>query len=188
MHAEILITVLCWLGQLLQAAASGDITETVEVRYARAQVQLAEANLKRVEQSNKRLAGSVPNSVVADYQHDVQVAKTRLEEASAGRDGSEFQGWLKRAEVEQKAAEATWKNAKAVNDRAPGTYDPLDIERLRLRDEVAKLQLERGQKLVDAGREAQLQWEIDMLDNQVQRLKEESGRTTPTIRIYPPWR
>lgn len=81
MHAEILITVLCWLGQLLQAAASGDITETVEVRYARAQVQLAEANLKRVEQSNKRLAGSVPNSVVADYQHDVQVAKTRLEEA-----------------------------------------------------------------------------------------------------------
>jgi hypothetical protein len=118
----------------------------VEVRYARAQVQLAEANLQRVEQSNKRLAGSVPSSVVAEYQHDVQVAKTRLEEASAGRDGSEFQGWLKRAEVEQKATEATWKNAKAVNDRAPGTYDPLDIERFRLRADVAKLQLERGQK------------------------------------------
>jgi hypothetical protein len=41
---------------------------------------------------------------------------------------------------------------------------------------------------VDAGRETQLQWEIDMLDNQVQRLKEESSRTTPTVRIYPPWR
>jgi hypothetical protein len=189
MHAEILIAVLCWLGQLLQAPASKEAgSESVEIRYARAQVQLAEANLKRVEQSNKRLAGSVPSSVVAEYQHDVQVAQTRLEEASAGRDVSEFQGWLKRAEVEQKATEAAWKNAKAVNDRAPGTYDPLDIERFRLRAEVAKLQLERGQKFVDAGRETQLQWELDMLDNQVQRLKEESSRTTPTIRIYPPWR
>jgi hypothetical protein len=186
MHTEILITVLCSLGQLLQAPVSKDaVSESVEVRYARAQVQLAEANLKRIEQSNKRLAGSVPSSVVAEYQHDVPVAKTRLEQASAGRDGSEFQGWLKRAEVEQKVTEANWKNATAVNDRARGTYDPLDIERCA---EVAKLQLERGQKLADAGRETQLQWEIDMLDNQVQRLKEESSRSTPTIRIYPPWR
>jgi hypothetical protein len=189
MHTEILLTVLCSLGQLVQAPASKDtVSESVEVRYARAQVQLAEANLKRVEQSNKRLAGSVPSSVVAEYQYDVQVANTRLEQASAGRDGSEFQGWLKRAEAEQKVTESNWKNAKAVNDRAPGTYDPLDIERFRLRAEVAKLQLERGQKLADAGRDTQLQWEIDMLDNQVQRLKEESSRTTPTVRIYPPWR
>ncbi len=164
MHTEILTTVLCFLGQLLQAPASSDtVSESVEVRYARAQVQLAQANLKRVERSNKRLAGSVPSSVVAEYQHDVQVAKTRLDQASAGRDGNEFQGWLKRAEVEQKVTETTWKNATAVNDRAPGTYDPLDIERFRLRAEVAKLQFERGQKLVDAGRETQLQWEIDML-------------------------
>ena len=134
MHAEMLIAVLCSLGQLLQVSASSDTnSESVEVRYARAQVQLAEANLKRVEQSNKRLAGSVPSSVVAEYQHDVQVANTRLEQASTGRDGNEFQGWLKCAEVEQKVTEVTWKNAKAVNDCAAGTYDPLDIERFRLR-------------------------------------------------------
>ena len=67
MHTEILTTVLCFLGQLLQAPASSDtVSESVEIRYARAQVQLAEANLKRVERSNKRLAGSVPSSVVAD--------------------------------------------------------------------------------------------------------------------------
>ena len=59
--------------------------------------------------------------------------------------------------------ETTWKNATAVNDRAPGTYDPLDIDAFACVAEVAKLQFERGQKLVDAGRETQLQWEIDML-------------------------
>jgi hypothetical protein len=188
MLTEILVTVVC-LGQLSHTRApSNTISESIEVRYARAQTQLAEANLNRVEQSNKRVARSVPSSVVAEYQRDVKVAKTRLEQATAGRAASEFQVWLQRAEAEQKTAETTLKNAMAVNGHAPGTFDPLDIERFRLRAEVAKLQLERGQKLADSGLEAQLQWKIDLLDNQVQRLKEESRRTPSSIDSYPSWR
>jgi hypothetical protein len=188
MHTEIVITVVCLLGQLTQTPApSHTNSESLEVRYARAQMQLAEANLNRVEQSNKRVARSVPSSVVADYQYDVQVAKTRLERATADRAAGEFQVWLQRAEAERRTAETTWRNATAVNGGVPGTFEPLDIERFRLRAEVAKLQLERGQTLVDAGRDAQLQWEIDMLDNQVQRLKEESRQSTPLIG-FPSWR
>jgi hypothetical protein len=188
MFYEVWITVACLLGQLPQTPAPSDIkSERVEVRYARAQVQLAEANLNRVEQMNKKLARAVPGSVVADYQHNVQVAKTRLEQAAAAPAANDFQVWLQRADAERLAAEKTWKNASAVNSRSPGTFEPLDIERYRLRAEVAKLQLERGQTLIDASRDSQLQWEIDMLDNQVQRLKEESNRTTPYIRTYPNW-
>ncbi len=189
MNAAILLTVVCWLGPVPETAAPSDAaSESVEVRYARAQLQLAEANLNRIEQSNKRLPRSVPSSVVAEYQRDVQVSKTRLEQATAGRAASEFQVWLQCAEAEQKTAETTWKNATTVNSRAPGTFDPLDIERFRLRAEVAKLQLERGKTLADSAHETQLQWEIDLLDNQVQRLKEESNRTTPYIHVYPSWR
>jgi exonuclease VII large subunit len=189
MHTEILITVVCLLGQITQPSApSRTVSESVEVRYARAQMQLAEANLNRVQQSNKRVPRSVPSSVVAEYQRDLDVAKERLEQATAGRSAGEFQVWLQRAQAEQQTADTTWKNATAVNARAPGTFDPLDVERFRLRTEVAKLQLERGQTLVDAGREAQLQWEADLLDNQLQRLKEESSPTSPFIRLYPYWR
>jgi hypothetical protein len=188
MHTEILIAVVCLVGQITQAPASNPtISESVEVRYARAQLQLAEANLNRVEQSNKRVARSVPSSVVADYRQNVEVAKTRLEQATAGRAASEFKFWLQRAEAERKTAETIWKSASAANGSVPGTVEPLDIERYRLRAEVAKLQLERGQTLVRSGREAQLQWEIDMLDNQVQRLKEESDQSTPIIN-FPAWR
>jgi hypothetical protein len=189
MHTEILLAVIYLLGQVAQTPVpNGTPSEGVEVRYARAQLQLAEASLKRVEQSNKQIERSVPSSVVAEYQHDVEVAKTRLEQATAGRAAREFQVWLQRADAEQRMAETTWKNATIVNGHVPGTFDPLDIERFRLRAEVAKLQFERGQTLVNADREARLQWEIDMLDNQVQRLKEESRQSTPTIGIYPPWR
>jgi hypothetical protein len=83
--------IVCWQTQQIQKAAPGDTaSEGVEVRYARAQLQLAETNLKRLEQSNKRMPRSVPSSVVADYQHDVQVAKTRLEQAVAGQVASDF--------------------------------------------------------------------------------------------------
>jgi hypothetical protein len=188
MHARALIIIVC-LGQLSQTPApSGAVSESIEVRYARAQMQLAEANLQRVEQSNKRVARSVPSSVVAEYQHDFKAAKTRLEHATAGRGAGEFQVWLQRAAAEQNMAEMAWKNAMAVNLDVPGTFDPLDIERFRLRVEVAKLQLERGQAMVDSDLVAQLQWEINLLDNQVQRLKEESRRATPSIRSYPSWR
>jgi hypothetical protein len=190
MHSEIIvIMIVCWQAQQGQKATpSGVVAENLEVRYARAQVQLAETNLKRLEQSNKRMPRSVPSSVVAEYQHDLQVAKTRLQQATAGQAASDFQVWLQRADVERRAAEMTWKNATAANARAPGTFHPLDIERYRLRAEVAKLQLERGQLLVDSGQEAQLQWEIDLLDNQVQRQKDETSRATTFIGFYPLWR
>ncbi len=187
MHTEILIIVVCLLGQLTQTPAPNLTTsESIEVRYARTQLQLSEANLNRVEQRNKQVERSVPSSVVAEYQHEVQVAKTRLEQANAGRAASEFQVWLQRAEAERKTAETTWKNATAANGSVPGTVEPLERRTLSSAAEVAKLQLERGQALVDSGREAQQQWEIEVLDNEVQRLKEESRQSTPFIG-FPSW-
>jgi hypothetical protein len=182
MQLKVLTTIIALLGPLCLLAAPDDApSESVEVRYARAQLQLAEANLKRVEERNKKTARSVPNSVETDYQHEVQIAKTRLEQATAGPDSNEFESWLERADVERNMADLNLKNATSVNDRVPGTFQQLDIERFRLRAEVAKLQLERGQALVNADREAQLQWKIDLLDNQVQRLKDESLRARPII-------
>lgn len=85
----------------------------------------------------------------------------------------------------------TWQAYELLATRPPVKRDPLGRaftsrgQRFRLRAEVAKLQLERGQSLVDSGREAQLQWVIEMLDNQVQRLKEESRRGASSIGFYP---
>src|SRR5262245_8413113 len=109
MHAAVLITVLGWciFGQVAQVPVQRDsASESVDVRYARAQLQLAEANLSRVQESNKRVARSVPSSVVAEFQYDVDVAKARLAQATGGRAESAFQVWLRRAEAERKAADA----------------------------------------------------------------------------------
>jgi hypothetical protein len=190
MDAAILVTALylCWVGQVQQTdPPRSSAPDSVDVRYARAQLQLAEANLKRVEQSNQQMERTVPSSVVAEYRHDVQVAKLRLDRASAGRPADQFAVWLQRADAERQAAETALNNANAANKSVPGTIVPIDIERFRLRSEVAKLQLERGQSLVNAGHEAQLQWEVEVLDNQVQRLNEESRRATAYGGLDLPW-
>jgi hypothetical protein len=160
--------------------------ESLDVRYARAQLQLAQANLDRIAERNKQVERSVPASAVAEYLDDVRVAKTRLQQATAGQSKNGFQAWIERADAERRSAETTWKNAVAANQSVPDTVAAADVERFRLRVQVAKLQLERGQSLVNAGREAQLQWQSELLDNQVQRLKEENRQPTPYV-AYPDW-
>jgi hypothetical protein len=41
--------------------------------------------------------------------------------------------------------------------------------------------------LASSSREAQLQWQADLLDNQVQRLKEETRDGAQYMGLYPRW-
>jgi hypothetical protein len=188
MFNVMLLTAVALIGQQVQLPPPNKpAPESIEVRYARAQLQLAEANLSRVQQSNKQVERSIPSSVVAEYQDDVRVANTRLQQAAAGQSANQFQVWLERAAAERRAAETAWKNATAANRSAANTFAAIDVERYRLRAEVAALQLERDQSLASASRDAQLQWQADLLDNQVQRLKEETRDAAQFIGLYPRW-
>lgn len=160
--------------------------ESLDVRYARMKLQLAQANLEKVQRMNQRVSGAVPAEVIREYLQDVAVARARLQ-AAAGGGGNPFQAWMSRAEAAAQSAELQWNNALAINRRTPGTVETIDVERLRLRSEVARLDLERGQALLDASPEAQRQWQVDFLENEVQRLNEEVLRKPPTQQYYPLW-
>jgi hypothetical protein len=163
--------------------------EELEVAYARARLALAQTNLKRVEELNRKLARSVPASVVADLQSDVAEADLQLQQASSA-DQDEFAVWLSRAQGELKSAHTRWKNALDANARLKDAknsqlFGALDIERFRLRAEVARLQWERGRQLVSAPRAAQLEWQVELLNNEVDRLREEATQVSPFVRYYP---
>jgi hypothetical protein len=187
MFNVIALTAVSLMAQVQLPPPKKPATESLEVRYARAQLQLAEANLERVNESNKQMERTVPSSIVAEYEDDVRVAQSRVQQATAGQSAGEFQVWLARAEAERRAADTTWQKATTVNESAPNTFVPIDVERFRLRAELAKLQLERGKALVGAARDVQLQWQSDLLDNQVQRLKEETRDGMQSIGLYPRW-
>jgi hypothetical protein len=190
MGTNILVVLAFFIvGQQSKSEPAPDSTaaaQTIDLRYARAQMQLAEANLQRVQRMNQRLARTVPASVVAEYQRDFEVAKAQMQQVESQGVEHGFAIWLRRAESIWKSADTIWKDAVKINQQAPGTLNTLDVERYRLRAEVTRLQLERGQSLVQGPHEAQLEWEVELLNNEVQRLKEES-RAAPFSRFCKVW-
>jgi len=167
-------------------AASRPGDETLDLRYAEAQLALARANLTRAESANQRVPNAVSANVVTAYKNDVEVARLRLDKLRAGGPES-IQVWLRAAEVNWKLADSRYRSSLAANQRMPNTVNALDIERYRCRAEVCRLDFERGRAVADQPREKQLEWRISMLNDQIERLNEAVFRSPPTRTIDPFW-
>jgi hypothetical protein len=151
----------------------------LDVEYATAKLKLAEASLARVERLNQRVSNAVPANVIADYRRDLAIAQQRLAEATRGAVDS-FRIWQDEAERSWKSADAAWRSAVAANQRQPGTIPAIDVERLRLRSEVFRVNYERGATLVDRPREEQLAWRLSTLSDQLEQVSEVILRGSPT--------
>jgi len=161
-----------------------DAPRNLDLEYAQAKLQLAEANLRRAEAMNKKVANAVSANVVAEYQQDVAVGQHRVASAEQGK-GEDFQVWLGAARRNAAAAKNAWQSAVAANKRTKGTIDPTDVERLRLRAELLQLNYERGQQLATQPREVQLEWRVSALSDDVERLADVVLRNAPSRPGYP---
>jgi hypothetical protein len=161
---------------------------SLEVRYARAQVALAEANLKRLTEMNQKVAKVVSADTLTSFQQDLKVAQAELAAATSRDAVNQFEVWLNRAESAVSYADLQWRGAVAANQRTAGVFSPIDVERRRLRLERSRLELERGQALTHAAPDRQLAWELSLMNNELQRLREEILQTVPATPIYPTWR
>jgi hypothetical protein len=159
----------------------------LDLAYAEAQFKLAEVSLKKLELTNQRFPRTISASVIADYAEDLAIAKAQLDSARQAADADLFPGWVRRVESNMKTAEASLASARTANQRQPGTVDPLDVQRLELRVEIAKLQLDRGKLLANAALDQKLEWQVQVLNDEVARLKEQTSRIAPQTRVYP-WR
>lgn len=158
-----------------EPAAKGAKPEPVAVRYARAQLQLAEATLRKAQDMNQKVAETISSGLVAQFADDVQVAKALLQSAEGPAGANPLAGWLVRADYAVRAAESKWKKANEVNQIELDTFADVDIERLRLGVVIAKLQLERGKAMTNASSEAKTQWQVDMLFDELSRLRDRTS-------------
>ncbi len=135
MHGEmLLIAALLWTAQApVPAPREAAAEESLELRYARTRLALAEANLKRIDQMNKKLDRTVPASVVAEFKNDVATAELQFRQAVGEASSDPFTVWLRRAESAFQSATTRWKNAVAANRRVKLTVPAVDVERYRLR-------------------------------------------------------
>ncbi len=156
-------------------AADDASSDSVAVRCARAQLQLAEVNLRKADAMNRKLEGSLSTDLIAQFTEDVEIARQHVQDLQRAGGVDSLETWIQRADLAVRLAEANLKKAKDVDQLVPGTVQPLDFQRLRLRVDIARLQLERGRSLAKSPVEARLQWQIEMLNDGLTRLKEHTA-------------
>jgi hypothetical protein len=110
-----------------KAAAKNDFA----VRYARAQLRLAELTLQKAQEMNQKIPETLATGTVEQFADDVAFAKAQLESAMRGGSNDPFDAWLRRAEIDLRSAEARLQRAADANRLVRGAYGPTDLERMR---------------------------------------------------------
>jgi Tfp pilus assembly protein PilX len=161
-------------GAAAQPSKAND-KDSLPVRYAQAQLRLAELTLQKAQALNHRMPNTITPGMIGLFSDDVEFAKAQLQAVKSTGKLDSFQGLLRRAELGLRSAEQNLKKTIEADKLMPGTFDATDVERLKINVELARVRLERGKALANADPQAKLQWQVELLNDDVARLKEQQA-------------
>ena len=153
---------------------------SIDVRLAKAKLKLAEADLRWATEWNRRLRGTIPKTTVEWLQQNVTLANEQVDIARQDK-----QHWhalhIRQMEATLRTAKSQLQRAEAINRVSPHDSGELDLERIRLKVEVARLNLAKSRDPANIqSPEAHLQWQVDQLRDEVNRLKDQVQRLSIT--------
>ncbi len=157
------------------ASANQSGAEILDVRYAQAFLKLAQADLRKAQDANERVPGTVPDSLLQPLAANVIVAKQRLARAEHP-DDRKVNPYVNSAEAMLQSAQDNWKKALAVNQREAGTVRQTEIDRLQALTELARVRLEQARALDTGSPLARATFDLEQLRLEVHRLYLEVSR------------
>jgi len=148
----------------------------IDVRLAEAKLKLAKVDLRWATDWNRRVRGTISQSTVEWLRKNVSLANAQVDIAR-----QDEQHWhalhVHQMEAALRTAESQLERTKAMKRAGPRTVGALDLERIRLKVEVARLGLAKAKDPVNMqSPEAHLQWQVDQLRDEVNRLKDQVER------------
>lgn len=153
---------------------------SIEQRLAETKLKLAEIELRQATDWNRRLPRTIPESTVDWLRRNVELAKEQVDIARQGEPH-----WhslhIRQMEAALRTAESKLDRAEATNRAAPRSGGELNLERLRLKVELARLNLAKAKDPANIeSPEAHLQWQVDQLRDEVDRMKDQMERLSIT--------
>lgn len=145
--------------------------EALAVQCAAAELKLAEMNLARAQELNKKVPGTLVRGMMQQFSDEVDRAKTELEIAKKAPQGDPYQACIERVKLDLRTAEARAKEGLETHERAPTVVTKNDVERMRLVAIIADLQLQRGMSLANAPAEEKLKWQFEILSDDVDNIR-----------------
>jgi hypothetical protein len=153
-------------------SAPQEATESLDVRYARAHLELAKLDLLRALAIEKRTPDVLPGIALENLDRHVAIDQEQLKQAALGGDGNLHEIYLRTAEHSVKTAEADLARKQASFKRMPTDLGALDVKRAAALVKLAKLHLEKTHKQeVSLSSLSYLQWQIDYLRNELLELR-----------------
>ena len=138
-------------------------------RYAEVYLKIAELNLQKARNPNRRVSNTIPASEIDRLKEIVHLAETQHQAASSGDNQSVT---LENDRSQIKVTEDSLQKAVAANNRAPGSVPQIELDRLRLLSQLSRLQLAKDQAAQESkSTAAKLKQRVDQLEEQVRELQ-----------------
>lgn len=144
--------------------------DSFAVRYAKLQLRLAELTLQKARDMNRRMPQTLAPGMVEQFADDVDFAKKQVEYASQHGEVDSFNVWIHQSEIDVRIQESRLKRLQNAARISKDAAQPIEIERVKLSLDIAKLRAERGKSLASASPEERLRWQIEMISEQMRRL------------------
>ncbi len=146
--------------------------ESLDVRYARALLKLAKLDLNRFLAAQRRFPNLLPIEAGADLERHVAINEEQLKQAIKGSDGDTHQIYIRSALNAVENAEKDLKRKREVYKQFPTKTQAFAVQRAEAALELAELRLEITRtKQAEGYSMMYLQWQIEMLRNQVLELQ-----------------
>lgn len=156
--------------------AAGKVDESLEVRYARAYLELAEANLDNAAAVNRKVPDAVPDSVISPLRQVVVIAEAQLQHALHKDSHDLHTVHVRQAEMAEQEAEQDLQRVLTINRSAAGVVSLGELQQARLRLRVAELGLEKAREVEDDDPLAHMQWQLEELRKEMLQLRSEVAK------------
>jgi hypothetical protein len=153
-----------------EPAAPAADKQNLDVQYAKTYLQLAQLELQRATNTNRQVPGTFTKPALDALQQFVQVAQQQLAIAE-NKQLDKKALYLISAEANAKASEAAYARILQINRESPGAIAAMEVERLRLTAQLARLSLDKARNVDVNSPQEYLQWEIDQLREDVFQLR-----------------
>jgi len=145
--------------------------DKLAVQCAEANLKLAQMNFARMQQLNQKVRGTLIAGMVDQFREEVELAQQQLDVAKKTPGGDPYQATVERMRLALRSAEARAKRALDTHEQAPDIVSKDDVERVRQIAVIADLQLQRGLALESATPQQQLQWQVEVFANEIDRVR-----------------
>lgn len=164
--ASLLVLVLPSLAFAQAQAPQGAPSPPVE--YAQLYVKLTQLSLQQALQANQQAPNTIPKGQIAVLKARVALAEAWAQAAQGNPNGNARDTAVLESQVIEKAAEENYQSALKINAISP--MNPIALEKLRVKLELARLRVKIARQLDPNAPLALMQYHLQRLQEDVSEL------------------